>query len=153
MKSLHRISLAFIAVPLLAMLPESLSLIRFVQPERREILAGHMNFMFSYENWVHEAGFARLVLSFVGLLILFIPYRKGERWALAALCVLIFGYGIPVFVFGAIPNLGTWPFLRNLPETPVVSLAVFSFEAYLYAFLSVGGLILAAPRFLMRTKP
>ena len=52
--------------------------------------------MFSYENYVHEAGFARLVLSIVGLLILFIPYRKGERWAIVALGIIIFAYVIPV---------------------------------------------------------
>ncbi|MGA9938242.1 MAG: hypothetical protein WBP92_08360 [Candidatus Acidiferrales bacterium] len=78
MKILTRMSLAMIAIPLVAMLWSARWMILFVQPERAEIAAGRLRFMFSYENYVHEAGFARLVLSIVGLLILFIPYRKGR---------------------------------------------------------------------------
>src|SRR5271166_952739 len=116
MNTLRRISLVLIAVPLVATLWTSFWLIPFVQPERADIAAGRLHSMFSYENYVHESGFARLTLAVIGLLILFVPYRKGERWALAAVCILIFAYQIPVFFFGAVPNLGTWPIFRNLPE-------------------------------------
>jgi hypothetical protein len=153
MKTLTRLSTVMIAIPLAMMLWSSHWMIPFVQPERRQIAAGTLHYMFSYENYVHEAGLARLVLSLIGLLILFIPYRKGERWALAALCVLIFGYQIPVFVFGAIPNLGTWPIFRDWPGWLAPrhqSLEMVALFAYLLAGLSVLGLLLALPRFLKR---
>ncbi len=148
MKTLHRASLVLIAIPLVAMLWSSRWMIPFVQLERTQLEAGTLNFMFSYENWVHEAGFARLVLSIIGLLILFIPFRKGERWALAAICVLIFAYEIPVFVFGAIPNLGTWPIFRHWPRPGTDSLAVYSISRLFVAALSLVGVALAVPGFL-----
>jgi hypothetical protein len=108
--------------------------------------------MFSYENWVHEAGFARLVLSIIGLLILFVPFRKGEPWALAAICVLIFAYEIPVFVFGAIPNLGTWPIFRSWPHPGTDTLATYNRSRLLVAALSLVGVALAVPGFLRSRK-
>jgi hypothetical protein len=98
--------------------------IPFVQPERAQIAAGELHYMFSYENWVHEAGFARLAISVVGLLILFIPFRRGERWAFIALLFLAAAYDVPVFLFGGVPNLGTWPVFRNwhLPHFKVQNL-------------------------------
>ncbi|MFY9690351.1 MAG: hypothetical protein WAJ86_10475 [Candidatus Acidiferrales bacterium] len=152
MKILTRMSLAMIAIPLVAMLWSARWMILFVQPERAEIAAGRLRFMFSYENYVHEAGFARLVLSIVGLLILFIPYRKGERWAIVALGIIIFAYEIPVFVFGAIPNLGTWPVFQNWHTERTQSLAVVLLFDYSLALLSVAGLVCALPRFLKRAQ-
>jgi hypothetical protein len=86
--------------------------------------AGELHYMFSYENWVHEAGFARLAISVVGLLILFNPFRRGERWAFIALLFLAAAYDVPVFLFGDVPNLGTWPVFRNwhLPQFKVQNL-------------------------------
>lgn len=83
MKFLARLSIALIAVSLAFPLWTSLYLIPFAQPGRAQIAAGKLHYMFSYENWVHEAGFGRLAISIIALLILFIPYRKGERWAFA----------------------------------------------------------------------
>ena len=99
-------------------------MIPFVQPERAQIAAGELHYMFSYENWVQEAGFARLAISVVGLLILFIPFRRGERWAFIALLFLAAAYDVPVFLFGGVPNLGTWPVFRNwhLPQFKVQNL-------------------------------
>jgi glucan phosphoethanolaminetransferase (alkaline phosphatase superfamily) len=148
MKILTRVSLALIAIPLAATLWTSPDMILFVQPERAEIAAGTLRSMFSYEGFVHEAGFARFTLAIIGLLILFIPYRKGERWALAALVILIFGYQFPVFFFGSIPNLGTWPIFRNWPEPHASGLAMVGFYSYFFMALSLVGLALAMPRFL-----
>jgi hypothetical protein len=102
----------------------TLYVIPFVQPERAQIAAGELHYMFSYENWVHEAGFARLAISVVGLLILFNPFRRGERWAFIALLFLAAAYDVPVFLFGGVPNLGTWPVFRNwhLPQFKVQNL-------------------------------
>src|SRR5277367_822264 len=112
-KSLKRISIALIAISLALPLWSALYLIPFVQPETRQVQAGELHYVFSYENWVHEAGFGRLAISIIALLILFIPYRRGERWAFAALVILAVAYYVPVFLYGAIPNLGTWPLFRN----------------------------------------
>ena len=109
MKFLTRLSIGLMAVSLTLPLWSTLYLIPFVQPETRQIQAGELHYMFSYENWVHEAGFGRLTISIVALLILFIPYRKEERWAFVALMLLVIAYYAPVFLSGAIPNLGTWP--------------------------------------------
>jgi len=103
--------------------------------------------MFSYENYVHEAGFARLTLAVIGLLVLLVPYRKGERWALTAICILIFAYQIPVFLFGAIPNLGAWPIFRNLPELGSTGPGLTALYSYSLIALSVLGLALSLTRF------
>ena len=144
MNTLKRISIVLIAVPLVATLWSSYWMIPFVQPERTEAAATTHYVFFSYENFVHEAGIARLTIALIGLLILLIPYRKGERWALAALFVLIFVYEVPVFVFGAIPNLGTWPIFRNWPGPESPSLAEAIWSNYLMAALSVAGLALGS---------
>jgi hypothetical protein len=108
--------------------------------------------MFSYENYVHEAGFGRLAVSIMGLLILFIPYRRGERWAFTALVIIAVAYYVPVFLFGAIPNLGTWPAFRNwyLPQLRVTSLALQYWSAFLLTAFLILGLALSAPVFFRR---
>jgi hypothetical protein len=153
MKTLSRVSLALIAVPLLAVLYTSFDMILFVQPERKAIAAGTLQYMFSYENYVHEGGFARLTLAMIGLLILFFPYRGGERWAFAALFILLFAYEIPVFFFGSIPTLGMWPIFRNWPNPRASSLAMMSFYSYFFTALWLVGLALAVPRLLREKTP
>ncbi len=143
MKTLHRISLGLIAIPLLVILWSSLSMITFVQP-MHTYSSG-----FVYANFVHEAGFARIVLAIIGLLILFIPYRKGERWALAALEIMMVCYVLPVDFFFS-PGLGSWPILRNLPEPRMSGLSAINFERYFFNALLLGGLVIAVPQFLKR---
>jgi hypothetical protein len=151
-KSLTRISMALIAIGLSLTLWSALYVIPFVQPERAQIAAGELHYMFSYENWVHEAGFGRFAISVVALLILFIPFRRGERWAFVALVFVAVAYYLPVFLFGGVPNLGTWPALRNwqLPQFKVQSLTwVFWSSFILYASLFLG-LAMSAPIFFRR---
>ena len=149
MKALTRLSIVLIATSLALPLSSALHLIPFVQPERAQIATGELHYMFSYENFVHDAGFGRLAISIIALLILFIPYRRGERWAFAALVILAVAYYVPVFVFGAIPNLGTWPVFRNLPQTRVANLAWESWSIIFTAFLILG-LAMSAPVFFRR---
>jgi hypothetical protein len=152
MNSIMRLSIALIAISLALPIWSAMFLIPFVQPERAQIAAGELQYMFSYENFVHEAGFARLAISILALLILFIPYRKGERWAFGALAILAVVYYVPVFLYGAIPNLGTWPLLRNwnLPQPRVSNLTLQGwFSFFLTAFL-VAGLAASAPLFFRR---
>jgi hypothetical protein len=108
--------------------------------------------MFSYENFVHEAGFGRLAISIIALLILFIPYRRGERWAFAAWVILAVGYYVPVFLYDAIPNLGTWPLFRNwnLPQSKFVNLAWIYWSSFVLTGFLVVGLAISAPVFLRK---
>jgi hypothetical protein len=151
-KFLGRISIALIAISLALPLWSGLCLIPFVQPERRQIQAGELHYMFSYENWVHEAGFGRLAISVVALLILFIPYRRGERWAFAALVFLAVEYYVPVWLFGGIPNLGTWPAFRNwyLPQPRFTNLDVVFWSSFLLTACLILGLAMSVPVFFRR---
>ena len=152
MKSITRLSIVLIAISMALPLWSALYLIPLVQPERAQIAAGKLHYMFSYENWVHEAGFGRLAISIIALFIVFIPFRRGERWAFAALVILAATYYVPVFLLDAIPNLGTWPFFQRwrLPQAKVQSLAwVYRSSLTFTAFLVVG-LAMSAPIFFRR---
>jgi hypothetical protein len=143
-KTLTRISIVLIAISLALPLWTALYLIPFEQPERAQIAAGEIHYMFSYENFVHEAGFGRLAISIIALLILLIPYRRGERWAFAALVVLAVAYYVPVFLFGAIPNLGAWPVFRNLAQPRAGNLARESWSVFLLTASMIVGLAISA---------
>ena len=149
MKYVTRLSIMLIAISLTLPLWSALYLIPFVQSERAQIAAGELHYMFSYENFVHEAGFGRLAISVIALLILFIPYRRGERWAFAALVILAVGYYVPVFLYGAIPNLGTWPLFRNwnLPQSKVGNITWQYWSSFVLAACLVVGLAISAPVF------
>jgi hypothetical protein len=149
MKTLNRISMAMIGIPLLVMLWSARWYIFFEPPTRAQIEAGTSHYVVVSDAMdVHEAGFARIALAIIGLLILFIPYRKGERWAFAALAVLIICYGLPVFFFWSIPNLGTWQIFRSLPEPPVLGLATVYSYTHLFTILAFAGLAIAVPYFI-----
>lgn len=152
MKFITRLSIVLIATSLTCSLWSALYLIPFVQPERAQIAAGELHYMFSYENFVHEAGFGRLAIPIITLLILFIPYRRGERWAFAALVILAVAYYVPVFLYGAIPNLGTWPLFRNwnLPQAKVQSLAWIYWSSFVPTAFLVVGLVMSLPVFFRR---
>ncbi len=150
MKILSRISTALIAISFALPLWSTPYVISFAQPERAQVARGEIHFIFSYENFVHEAGFARLTLSIIALLILFIPYQKGERWAFAALVILAVTYFVPVFLFGAIPNLGTWPVFRNLAQPRAGNLAWEMWPVLAFTAFLVLGLAVSAPVFFRR---
>ena len=149
MKILTHLSIGLNAISLALTLWSALYLIPFVQPETRQIQAGTLHYMFSYENWVHEAGFGRLTISIIALLILFIPYRRGERWAFVALAFLAVAYYVPVFIFGGIPNLGSWPTFRNwnLPQPRVANLEWEFWSTFLLTAFLVLGLAMSVPFF------
>jgi|GEM_PF-2805468 hypothetical protein len=148
MKSLHRVSLVLIAIPLLALLWGSRWMIVYVQPEgfRGEIT----------DNWVHEIGFARLTLAIIGLLILFIPYRKSERWAFVALAILVVFYVLPAVFFLSNTNLGHWEILHKLawpePGPRSISLAELNFDRHFFPILAFAGLAIAVPQFITGTR-
>ncbi len=151
-KSITRLSIALIAISLTLPLWSALYLIPFVQPERAQIEAGELHYMFSYENSVHETGLGRLAISIITLLILLIPYRRGERWAFAALVIVAVAYYAPVFLFGGIPNLGTWPIFRHWPflQSKGSNLAFEEWSSFFFTAFLVVGLAMSAPVFFRR---
>ncbi len=103
---------------------------------------------FKYDNFVHEAGYAGLAIVVIGLLVLFIPYRRGEAWAFAAMAVLLVCYLLPVFLFVNFPHhLAAWLFPR-LPQQRVIGLEALSFYTYSFTIMELAGLGLALPQFL-----
>ena len=152
MKFLSRLSIVLIAISLALPLWSALYMIPFVQPERAQIAAGKIHYMFSYENFVHEAGFGRLAISIVALLILLIPFRRRERWAFATFVILAIVYYVPVFLFGAIPNLGTWPAFRNwhLPQLRVANLVLVYWSSIVFVAFLILGLAMSTPAFFRR---
>lgn len=147
MRALHKISLVLLAIPLLATLWSSPWEIAYIQPERLQF-ADHPGMFFKYDNFVHEAGYARLAIAIIGLLVLFIPYRRGEAWAFAAMVVLVVCYLLPVFFFVNLPyHWAAWLFPR-LPQQRVTSLEAINLYSYLFTILELAGLGLALPQFL-----
>jgi hypothetical protein len=143
----HRVSLFLIAVPLAKMLWSSLSMIAYVDQAPFYSASGIR--VFGFETFMHEAGFARLSLAVIGLLILFIPYRKGEAWAFAALAVLMICYVLPVGFFLSMTRLGRWPILREFSGGPrVIGLAGVDFERHFFPPLAFAGLAIAVPYFI-----
>ncbi len=150
MKSLHRISLLLVAIPLVATLWSSLPMLLFVQHERLEIAGSQVGFY--YANFVHEAGFARLMIAIIGLLILFIPFRKAERWAFVAVALLMVCYELPVFFFLSMERFGSWPIFQGLANPKVVSFQTVDFYRYFFMILALAGLAIAMPTFIRRHK-
>jgi hypothetical protein len=147
MKTAHRVSLFLIAVPLLAALWSSLSMIAYVEQVPFYSASGIR--VFGFETFMHEAGFARLSLAVIGLLILFIPYRKGEAWAFAALAVLMICYVLPVGFFLSMTHLGRWPILREFSSGPrILGLAGVDFVRHFFPALAFAGLAIAVPNFI-----
>jgi len=142
MKTLHRISLVFIAVPLIAILWSSLPLVAFVQPVSTDIANASPHQLFAgFHTGVHEIGFARLTVAGTGLLILFIPYRKSEAWACAALAVLMIWCVLPAGFFPSMTNLGRWPILREFSSGPrAIGLAAANLVRHLFPALTFAGL-------------
>lgn len=147
-KILHRLSMLLVAIPLVATALSSLQMILFAQ--REHLVYEGTQLQFSYAGIVHEAGFARLTLAVIGLLILLIPYRKAERWAFAAIAVLIVCYEIPVFFFFSIPNIASWSIFRHLSDIPTSSFETINFYRYLFTILALAGLAMAAPLFIRK---
>jgi cell division protein FtsW (lipid II flippase) len=142
MKILHRISLVLIAVPLAKMLWSSLSMVMYDESlQARRV--------YYDEDWIHEIGYAQLTIAILSLLILLIPYRKGERWSFVALAVLMVCYILPEGFFLSMTHLGRWPILREFSSGPrLIGLAAVNFERHFFPALAFAGLAIAVPYFI-----
>ena len=142
MKIAHRVSLFLIAVPLAKMLWSSLPMVLYDQSlEARRV--------YYDEYWIHEIGFAQLTIAILSLLILLIPYRKGERWSFVALAVLMVCYVLPEGFFLSMTHLGRWPILRGFSSGPrSMGLPAVDFERHFFPALAFAGLAIAVPYFI-----
>ena len=138
----HRVSLFLIAVPLAKMLWSSLPMVLYDEPlEARRV--------YFDEYWIHEIGYAHLTIAILSLLILLIPYRKGERWSFVALAVLMVCYILPEGFFLSMTHLGRWPILREFSSGPrVIGLVGVNFERHFFPPLAFAGLAIAVPCFI-----
>jgi len=139
----HRVSLFLIAIPLAKLLWSSIWMVIYdgsLQARR----------VYDDENWIHEVGYARLTIAILSLLILLIPFRKGERWSFVALAVLMICYILPEGFFLSMTHLGRWPILREFSSGPrLLGLAEVDFERHVFPGLAIGGLAIAVPYFII----
>jgi len=142
----HRVSLFLIAVPLAKMLWSSLPMVMYDESlQARRV--------YYDENWIHEIGYAQLTIAILSLLILLIPYRKGERWSFVALAVLMVCYILPEGFLLSMTHLGRWPILREFSAGPrVIGLAGVDFVRHFFPALAFAGLAIAVPYFITRRR-
>lgn len=80
------------------------------------------------ERWdyhVHEGGYARITIALLGLLILAIPFRKGEAWAWYAMGVIVVAYMLPAFVLRVLVPFPGWHVLWDWVFQPGLARDVF----------------------------
>lgn len=140
-----RVSMVLVSIPLLALLFRAYHMVTFVQiterMERRGII---------YEHFVHEAGFAQVAIAAIGLLILFIPFRKRESWAWWALTLLLLIYFVPTLVLPHLRPFPGWDILWQGIFTPGLARSVFL--SLLFPALMLVGLALSAPQFFRKAS-
>jgi hypothetical protein len=96
-------SIALLAINFAFLLRSSFPLITYSEAKR------------GGETWVltiHEAGYARLAIAVVALLILFVPFRRRQFWAWLALLAVVALYLLPASYVA--PTLVSYSRLREL---------------------------------------
>ena len=100
MKILFSIGAGLICISFVALLISSIGMVGYVQADVRSLAAQRsLAYPFVCEFSIHEAGYGRIVLGTLGILILLIPFRRLELWAWVCLSIMFFVYFIPVFLF------------------------------------------------------
>ena len=117
-------------------------MLTFVQEHERAQHAGVI-----YEQFVREAGYARLAIGAIGILILLFPFRKGARWSWFALAILLLVYWLPAFTIPMfMPFMGWHIFWEGLVR-PGESTIFFNLHL---PTLGVIGLLLSLPHFVQK---
>jgi hypothetical protein len=123
-------------------------MINYVQEDVRSLAKEHvLKYPFLCEFSIHEAGYARIAIGLIGLLLLTFPFREGDRSSWVGLAI-IFLYQIPVFLL-PIPG---WRELREDMLNPAVPrVLLLNLILPVMYFL---GLVVSLPGFLrVRRKP
>ncbi len=146
MKNTFRIAMGLLTIPLVALIVSSAGMVNFVQYDIRSLVEQHLvKYPFICESAIHEAGYGRIALGSVGLLILFIPFRQRLPWAWTSLAIL-FLYHLPVFVFPPGTHLPPgWHALKEMMLRPEFRMMLLNllFPAFL-----IVGLTISLPSFL-----
>lgn len=97
-----------------------------------------------------EAAFARLGISVIGLLLVFIPLRKQQLWGWFALLLLTLAYFLPVFAIPyLIPFRGLWMFSEAIAQSGSARGIALDL---LFTGLLVMGLIASLPSLLRKSN-
>ena len=121
MKTTRAISMVLLGVPLLALIASSIGMVKYIQEDVRALATQHLlQYPFLCEITIHEAGYARIALGLIGLVLLLFPFRKGDRSAWLALAIILL-YQIKVFILPTGQGVPSWQLLKEIvtrPELP-----------------------------------
>lgn len=121
-----RLTAVLICVPLVVLLYSAHPMITFSQEEdRRQIYERKIRQLEIYEPIVHEAGFARATVAVIGMLLVFIPFRRGQPWSWLALLILMSLYLVPTFVLPFLLPFRGWHVLYEGIRTPGLARLAF----------------------------
>jgi hypothetical protein len=95
-----------------------------------------------WQHFVREAGYGRLVIGLLGLVILLVPFRRNHRWAWLALLIILLFYLAPVFVIRELIPFPGWHIFSDWLTGPGLARVVF-FQCVLFPLLMALGLCLS----------
>jgi cell division protein FtsW (lipid II flippase) len=155
MKARWIAALVLIAIPFATSIPMSVWIISSAE----ELAAVGDGAQCRYH--IRENGYSRLSIALVGLTVLFMPFRRRERWAWLAMLFIFALYILPVYVL-VWPSI-SWETLKigamernwlswGSPGLSV-SLAELQFNSILTAFMIACGLFLAIPEVVRKRPP
>ena len=139
------VSMALICIALLAVLFDSIPMLTAGPLTERIEPEGGGYYLMRYDHFVRASGYAGITFAAMGLLILFIPFRKRELWAWFALAILVFMYIFPTSAIRLLVPFPGWHiFYQGIfePGLPRNALLTLLFDA-----LMLLGLALSAPHF------
>jgi hypothetical protein len=145
MNIVRAVSIFLCGVPLLALSVSSASRISYVQEDVRTLASEHaLKYPLLSEISIHEAGYARLAIGLIGLVLLTFPFRKGDLSSWIALAI-IFLYQVPVFLLPRWTQMPGWQDLRMLFSPGMPRVLVLNL---VFPVLFLLGLVVSLPGFL-----
>lgn len=143
MRVRKKLAVVLIMVTLVGMLCSSFPMILFKQLS--PVISGEAA-VHRWDYHVREAGYGRVAIAVVGLIILAIPFRRGQRWAWWSLTFTFVSYVVPAFVLPVLVPFPGWHIFSDWMGDPGLARNVFS--NLLFPFLMGLGLCLSLPDFL-----
>ena len=138
--------MVLISTSLVALLLSSVSVFK-LEPWTEEILLPDgRKLSVRSDHFEREVAFARVAIALSGLLLVWIPFRKGQLWAWCAVALLLFAYLIPIFIIPIMVPFPGWHIFWEGVFEP--GLARGAFLNIFFSTLMFLGLILTLPYFL-----
>ena len=137
------LSMVFISTKLVGLLYSASFMVRFEQPPIAQNPGAYA--VERYDLYVRDAGYARVALGLACLLIVFIPFRRRERWAWCALSVVTIAYFLPIFVFRVLFPFPGWHIFWDWIYEQGLARDVFA--SLFFTGLMVLGLAISFPEF------